>query len=49
MIKRGHFQDLHPTIAFSFGAMKQMYPDQSVGIDRLIQAMNFQWKLKEIH
>ncbi|KAK6101894.1 Leucine Rich repeat family protein [Brugia pahangi] len=49
MIKRGHFQDLHSTIAFSFGAMKQMYPDQSVEIDRLIQTMNFQWKLKEIH
>uniref|UniRef100_A0A1I8EH97 Leucine Rich Repeat family protein n=1 Tax=Wuchereria bancrofti TaxID=6293 RepID=A0A1I8EH97_WUCBA len=49
MIKRGHFQDLHPTIAFSFGAMKQIYPDQSVEIDRLIQAMNFQWELKQIH
>uniref|UniRef100_A0A8R1Y160 Ran-GTPase activating protein 1 C-terminal domain-containing protein n=1 Tax=Onchocerca volvulus TaxID=6282 RepID=A0A8R1Y160_ONCVO len=42
MIKRGHFQDMHPTIAFSFKAIKQTHPNQSVEIDRLMQAMSYQ-------
>ncbi|EJD74672.1 leucine Rich Repeat family protein [Loa loa] len=42
MVKLGHFRDLYPTIAFSLDAMKRTYPDESVEIDRLMQAMSSQ-------
>ncbi|KAL4002828.1 Leucine Rich repeat family protein [Acanthocheilonema viteae] len=42
MIKRGHFRDLHRTIAFSFNAIKQTCPDRSVEIDRLMQVLKFE-------
>ncbi|CAG9531686.1 unnamed protein product [Cercopithifilaria johnstoni] len=42
VIKRGHFRDLHRTIAFSFNAIKPTCPDRIVEIDRLMQALKFE-------